>query len=157
MYHQNMMLYGDHQNIKQREEILNMTENLLIALIGAGGVVLGCILSFCSQLIINKVQNKNNIIQSTTNTKIKTFGQAIKYILNLCTISTLEKTNQKEAVKLTKQNEDLYKEFYYTFQIFVSKETEEKFNDLRNKAFCGNIKVDDAYKQVCELLNFKIK
>lgn len=136
-------------------KVHRMNENVIVALIGISGVIVGCVLSFLSQLLINKLNNKNVLIQATVDKKIESFENAIKYVLNLCSIAVYRKCGQ-DFIDFEKENDELYKKFYYTFRVFINDEQEKKYNDLRNQADQGIINHSQAYEKVCEILKFKV-
>ncbi len=138
-----------------RKKVLNMNENIAVALISIGGVIVGCVLSFFSQLLINKLNNKNVLIQATVGKKIESFESAIKYVLNLCTIAICRENGQ-DFIDFENENDELYRRVYYTFRLFVTNEQEKKYNDLRNDANQGKIKHSEAYERACEILKFKV-
>lgn len=131
-----------------------MSETLIGALIGIGGVIIGAVLSFVFQLIIDKNNNKKENRRTMYQLKIDTYADAIRYI-SLCCIEYQHK-DSKDYKKLITKSDELYKKFHPILSIIATKDVIEKYNELRNKASDGIIKNDEAYKKVIEILNFNI-
>lgn len=148
-----------------------MDENLLSALIAVGSAIVGAGLTFISQLVLNKKNEEYIITQATIERRIDSFDNAIRYILNICSIynawksleshsenlSENKNTKMEEVIEMEKENERLYSKFYYIFQMFISKEIEDEYNNIRYDAMNGRIEYKEAYEKLCSILKFKIK
>ena len=132
-----------------------MSDTILGALIGIGGVLVGGILTFVFQFILNKINWKKENRRSTYQLKIDTYADAIRYIALCCTGFQHKKEIEYFKDIVIKQDE-LYNKFHPIFSIIANKDTIEKYNELRNEASDGKINHADAYKKVVQLLNFNI-
>jgi len=132
-----------------------MSDTILGALIGIGGVLVGGILAFVLQFILDKINCKKENRRSTYQLKIDTYADAIRYIALYCTGSQDGKETER-FTDIVIQQDELYNKFHPIFSIIADKDTIEKYNELRAEASSGKIKHADAYKRVVQLLNFNI-
>lgn len=131
-----------------------MSETLLGALIGLGGIIVGALLAFLFQLILDNKNSKRNNRRNMYQLKIETYADAIRYIALCCTgYQHREYDDYKEKIN---QQDSLYYKFHPIFSIIAPNDVIEKYNILRNDASNGTINHTDAYKKVIEILNFNI-
>ena len=131
-----------------------MNETLQGALIGICSIIVGAIISFLFQSILDKRNAKRENRRYMYQLKIETYADAIRYIALCCTGCQHRKDSTYQEI-ITQQDE-LYNKFHPIFSIIAPNNVVEKYNNLRNKASSGKIKHAAAYKSVIELLNFNI-
>ena len=139
-----------------------MNNEIISALIGVGGIIIGSILTFLIQIITNKIYSKAENRRITYQLKIDTYADAIRYINLYCKIKILESDNDDkrdnvdELKKLLEKESELYNKFHPIFSIIASKDVIEKYNDLRNEIDKNNLKPEVAYQKVIDILDFNI-
>lgn len=135
-----------------------MSAEILCAIIGVCGVIVGSILSLFFQYILEKWKNKKELNRVTLDLRIGTYADALRYIGVLYRLKLAQKTNKQNDINIALKNEqDLYNKFHPILTIICDKDKLVKYNDLRNEIENSTeLSQTQAYEKAIKILDFNI-
>lgn len=127
-----------------------MATEILCALIGIFGVVIGAVISFCLQLLLTKKQYKQQIKFEHFKLKQELFPKIIKYISILAKLENT--TNFEEKRKILNIENKEYNDFYFSLSLIATEDLLQQFNELRNKIQNEKLSQSQAVQEITRLL-----
>ena len=135
-----------------------MSAEILCAIIGVGGVIVGSILSLFFQYLLEKWKNKKELNRVTLELRIETYADALRYIGVLYRLKHIQKTGKQNDIEIALKNEqDLYNKFHPILTIICDRDKLVKYNDLRNEIENStDLSQTQAYEKAIKILDFNI-
>lgn len=132
---------------------------ILSATIAVAGVIIGAVLTFCTQLILDHIQKKRELKKMIYEKQMDIYPKALQYIMLYAKLQNrinLHDTGD-EVSQMMEQEKREFENFYFIFSLITQSSKLKQFNDLRTRIQKENLTPSDAYKNLQELLSFKDK
>ncbi len=149
-----MCLYADSVSLTQSDYV-----TILSAAIAVAGVIIGAVLTFCTQLILDRIQKKRELKKMIYEKQMDIYPKALQYIMLYAKLQNrinLHDTSD-EVLQMMEQEKSEFENFYFIFSLITQQSKLKQFNDLRDRIQKENLTPSVAYENLQELLSFNEK
>lgn len=149
-----MCSYADSVSLTQSDYV-----TILSAAIAVAGVIIGVVLTFCTQLILDRIQKKRELKKMIYEKQMDIYPKALQYIMLYAKLQNrinLHDTSD-EVLQMMEQEKSEFENFYFIFSLITQQSKLKQFNDLRDRIQKENLTPSVAYENLQELLSFNEK
>lgn len=130
---------------------------IVTSLIAVGGVIVGALFAFVSQIILNSIERKRELEKITYEKQMDIYPKALQYIMLFAEIQNRMRfrDNSEELERLKEQEKNEFNDFYYIFTLITPDSKIKRFNQLKDDIIKKGMSPETARQKLQNILTFK--
>lgn len=130
---------------------------VITSLIAVGGVVIGALFAFVSQIILNGIEQKRELKRMTYEKQMDIYPKALQYVMLFSEIQNRIRARDRsdELKRLKEQENNEFNNFYYIFLLITPDSKIKLFDQLIDDITKKEMSPETARKKLQKILTFK--